>query len=221
VRRRDFIKVIAGSMVVRPLAARAQQPGKLPTIGFLGTDPSVWSPWTAAFVQRLRELGWIEGRTIAIEYRWSEGRPERNAGIAAEFVRLNADVIVANGTAAPTVKQATSVIPIVFPLGIDPVGSDLIRSLAQPGGNVTGVTNQQSDLAGKRLELLREALPQLHRLAIMGNVGNTASVLEMREVESAARASARSRAARNPASRGYRSRLRLAQGPNGRTLRCG
>jgi putative tryptophan/tyrosine transport system substrate-binding protein len=188
VRRRDFIKVIAGSMVVRPLAARAQQPGKLPTIGFLGTDPSVWSPWTAAFVQRLRELGWIEGRTIAIEYRWSEGRPERNAGIAAEFVRLNADVIVANGTAAPTVKQATSVIPIVFPLGIDPVGSDLIRSLAQPGGNVTGVTNQQSDLAGKRLELLREALPQLHRLAIMGNVGNTASVLEMREVESAARA---------------------------------
>jgi putative tryptophan/tyrosine transport system substrate-binding protein len=187
-RRRDFITLVSGTAISWPLAATAQQASKLPIIGFLGSNASAWRPWTEAFVGRLRELGWIEGRTIAIEYRWSEGRPERNAEIAAEFARLNADVIVANGTAAPTVKQATSVIPIVFPLGIDPVGSDLIRSLAQPGGNVTGVTNQQSDPAGKRLELLREALPQLHRLAIMGNVGNTASVLEMREVESAARA---------------------------------
>jgi len=187
VRRRDFIKVVAGSIAVWPLAARAQQPGKLPIIGFLGTDASAWSSYTAAFVQRLRELGWIEGRTIAIEYRWSEGRPARNAEIAAEFVRMKVDVIVTNAFAASTVKQATSVIPIVFPLGIDPVGSNLIGSLAQPGGNVTGLTNQQSDLAGKRLELLREVLPRLRRLAIMGNVGFPQAVLEMGKVQAEAR----------------------------------
>jgi putative tryptophan/tyrosine transport system substrate-binding protein len=187
VRRRDFIKVIAGSMTAWPLAARAQQPGKLPTVGFLGTDALFWSTYTAAFVQRLRELGWIEGRTIAIEYRWSEGDPARNAEIAAEFVRMKVDVILTNTTAARTVKQATSVIPIVFPLGIDPVGGGLIGSLAQPGGNVTGVTNQQSDLAGKRLELLREVLPRLRRLAIIGNVGSPQAVLEMGEVQAGAR----------------------------------
>jgi len=186
-RRRTFIEGIAVLAAAWPLAARAQQPGKLPTIGFLGTEASVWSPYTAAFVQRLRELGWIEGRTIAIEYRWSEGRPERNAEIAAEFVRMKVDVIVTNAFAASTVKQATSVIPIVFPLGIDPVGSDLIKSLAQPGGNVTGVTTLQSDLAGKRLELLREVLPRLRRLAIMGNVGFPQGVLEMGKVQAEAR----------------------------------
>jgi putative ABC transport system substrate-binding protein len=186
-RRRAFIKLIGGSAAAWPLAARAQQPGKLPTIGFLGTEASVWSPWTAAFVQRLRELGWIESRTIAIEYRWSEGRPARHAEIAAEFVRMKVDVIVTNAFAAATVKQATSVIPIVFPLGIDPVGGDLIGSLAQPGGNVTGLTAQQSDLAGKRLELLREVLPRLRRLAIMANVGFPQAVLEMGEVQAGAR----------------------------------
>ena len=185
--RRKFITLLGGAAVVWRSAARAQQPGKLPTIGFLGTDASVWSPWTAAFVQRLRELGWTEGRNIAIEYRWSEGRPARHAEIAAEFVRMKVDVIVTNAFAASTVKQATSVIPIVFPLGIDPVGSDLIGSLAQPGGNVTGLTTQQSDLAGKRLELLREVLPRLRRLAVMGNAGNRAAVLEMGEVQAAAR----------------------------------
>jgi putative tryptophan/tyrosine transport system substrate-binding protein len=186
-RRREFIAFVGSTAVAWPLAARAQQPGKLPTIGFLGTDASVWSPWTAAFVQRLRELGWIEGHTIAIEYRWSEGRPARHAEIAAEFVRMKVDVIVTNAFAARTVKQATSVIPIVFPLGIDPVGGDLIASLAQPGGNVTGVTAQQSDLAGKRLELLREILPRLRRLAIIGNVGFPQAVLEMGEVRAGAR----------------------------------
>ena len=186
-RRRAFIEGIAASAAAWPLAARAQQPGKLRTIGFLGTDASVWSPWTAAFVQRLRELGWIEGRTIAIEYRWSEGRPARNAEIAAEFVRMKVDVIVTNAFAASTVKQATSVIPIVFPLGIDPVGSNLIGSLAQPGGNVTGLTAQQSDLAGKRLELLREVLPRLRRLAIIGNVGFPQAMLEIGEVQAVAR----------------------------------
>jgi putative ABC transport system substrate-binding protein len=132
-RRREFIRLFSSTVVAWPVGARAQQPGKLPTIGFLGSDASAWSPYTAAFVQRLRELGWIEGRTIAIEYRWSEGRSARNAEIATEFVRMKVDVIVTNAFAASTVKQATSIIPIVFPLGIDPVGSDLIRSLAQPG----------------------------------------------------------------------------------------
>src|SRR6516165_5566597 len=116
-RRRDFIKGVANSAAAWPLAARAEQAAKLPTIGFLGTDASAWSPYTAVFVQRLRELGWIEGHTIAIEYRWSEGRPARNAEIAAEFVRMKVDVIVTNAFAASAVKQATSVIPIVFPLG--------------------------------------------------------------------------------------------------------
>jgi len=186
-RRRDFIKGIAGSAVAWPLAARAQQAGKLPTIGFLGSNASAWRPWTEAFVARLRELGWIEGRTIAIEYRWSEGRPERFAEISAEFVRLHADVIVANGTAVPTVKQATSAIPIVFPITVDPVGGGLVASLARPGGNVTGLSVQQSDAAGKRLELLREVVPRLRRLAIMANVGNPQAVLEMGEVQAAAR----------------------------------
>ena len=186
-RRREFITLVGGAVAGWPLAARAQQAGKLPTIGFLGSDASAWSPYTAAFVQRLRELGWIEDRTIAIQYRWSEGRAARNAEIAAEFVRLKVDVIVTNAFAASAVKQATSVIPIVFPLGIDPVGGDLIGSLAQPGGNVTGLTTQQSDLAGKRLELLREVLPRLRRLAIVGHVGFPQAVLEMGKVQAEAR----------------------------------
>jgi putative ABC transport system substrate-binding protein len=155
-------------------------------IGFLGSDASAWSPWTAAFVERLHALGWIKGHTIAIEYRWSEGRPERVAEIAAEFVRLKVDVIVTNGDAAPTVKRATAVIPIVFVLANDPVGGGLVASLARPGGNVTGLSVQQSDAASKRLELLREVVPGLRRLAIIINVGYPQAVLEMGEVQAAA-----------------------------------
>ena len=144
-------------------------------------------PWVYAFAARRRELGWIEGRTIAIEYRWSEGRPERYAEIAAEFVRHNVDVIVTVGSAVPIVKQATSTIPIVFAVGIDPVGSGLVASLAKPGGNVTGLSIQANELAGKRLELLREVMPQLRRLAIMFNADNTQPVLEMGETQAEAR----------------------------------
>src|SRR5947209_19562624 len=154
-KRRKFISLLGGAVAAWPLGARAQQ-AKLPTIGFLGsTTSAAQSQLTAAFVQRLRELGWIEGRTIAIEYRWSEGRTERNAEIAAEFVRLKVDVIVTNNFALPTLMQATEVIPIVFPLGTDPVGGGLVASLARPGGNITGLSMQSTDLAGKRLELLR------------------------------------------------------------------
>jgi len=186
-KRREFISLIGSASVAWPLAARAQQEGKLPTIGVLGVDASLWSAWTAAFVQRLRELGWIEGRNIAIEYRWAQGRPERYAEIAAEFVRLKVDVIVTNSIGAAASKQATAVIPIVFAIAPDPVGSGLVTSLARPGGNVTGLSIQATDLAGKRLELLREVVPRLGRLAIMADVGNPQVVLEMDEVQAAAR----------------------------------
>src|SRR6202048_3800146 len=170
--RREFITLLGGAAAAWPFAARAEQPAKLPTIGFLGADASAFSPWTAAFVARLGELGWIEGKTIAIEYRWSQGRSERYAEIAAEFVRLKVDVIVTVGSAVPIVRQATAVIPIVFALATDPVGTGLVASLARPGGNVTGLSVQATELTGKRLEFARELVPQLHRLAIMFNVGN-------------------------------------------------
>src|SRR5215510_9690778 len=186
-KRRDFITLLGGAAAVWSLAARAQQAGKLPTIGFLGADATAFSPWTAAFVAHLRELGWIENRNVGIEYRWSEGRTERYAEIAAEFVRLKVDVIVTVGSAVPTVRQATSVIPIVFAVAIDPVGNGLVASLAKPGGNVTGLSLQAANLAGKRIELLREVIPQLHRLAIIFNFGNAQPVLEMGETQAAAR----------------------------------
>jgi putative tryptophan/tyrosine transport system substrate-binding protein len=185
-RRREFISLLGGAAVVWPLVARAQQPPKLPTIGFLGGDASGWTTWTAAFTKRLRELGWIEGRTIAIEYRWSEGRPERMAEIAAEFVRLKVDLILTNDSSVPALKQATSMIPIVFVLGYDPVGTGLVNSLARPGGNITGLSNRSPELAGKRLELLREALPKVRRLALMANVAYPGSLLEIRELQAVA-----------------------------------
>jgi putative ABC transport system substrate-binding protein len=186
--RREFITLLGGAAATWPLAAHAQQPAKLPTIGFLGAaTAAVQRQWIDAFVQRLRELGWIEGRTIAIEYRWGEGREERFAEVAAEFVRLKVDIIVTSGTVAVmAAKQATSMIPIVFATAGDPVGNRLVASLARPGGNVTGLSNQSPDLAGKRIELLREVVPGLRRLAIMGNIGNPFAALEMREVQAAA-----------------------------------
>jgi putative ABC transport system substrate-binding protein len=186
-RRREFIAGV-GVAGAWPLAARAQNMGRVPVIGFLGTGASsFWSHWVAAFVQRMRELGWIEGRTIAIEFRWAEGRSERYAEIAAELVRLQVDVIVTTGIAIVAVKQATSVIPIVFAVAADPVGTGLVASLARPGGNVTGVSSLAADLAGKRLELLRQVVPGLGRLAIMGNADYPASVLEMGEIRATAR----------------------------------
>jgi putative ABC transport system substrate-binding protein len=187
--RRDFITLIGGAVAAWPLAARAQQAGKLPTIGILGSStPSTQSHWYAAFTQRLRELGWIDSRTVAVEYRWAEGRDERYTEIAAEFVRRKVDVIVTSGTAGGVAaKQATSVIPIVFAAAGDPVGTGLVASLARPGGNVTGLSIQQTDLVGKRLELLREVIPGLRRLAILVNVGNPLAVVERGEVQAAAR----------------------------------
>jgi putative tryptophan/tyrosine transport system substrate-binding protein len=187
-RRREFITLFGGAGAW-PLVARAQQPGKPPTIGFMGSTTSpVAAQWVASFVQRLRELGWLEGRDVAIEYRWAEGRDERAAEIAAEFVRRKVDVIVTSGTGMVLgAKQATSVIPIVFAAAGDPVGTGLVASLARPGGNVSGLSSQTAETAGKRLELLREIVPGLGRLAILANVGNPIVVLDMREVQAAAR----------------------------------
>jgi putative tryptophan/tyrosine transport system substrate-binding protein len=191
-KRREFITLLgsaAASLISWPLAGRAQQPGKVPVIGFMGgSTASSQGPWAAAFAKRLRELGWIEGRTVAIEYRWAEGKSERVAEIIAEFVRLKVDVIVTHSNPlVAAAKQATSLIPIVFGAAGDPVGTGLVASLARPGGNVTGLSLQQTDTAGKRLELLREVVPGFRRLAIMANVDNGGAVLEMTDVQTAAR----------------------------------
>ena len=186
-RRRQFLAVLSGAAASVPIAARAQQPAKLPTIGFLvpGT-PESHGKWVAAFAQRLSELSWIEGRTVAIEYRWAEGRNERMAEIAAEFVRLKVDVIVTSGDGAIASKQATSVIPIVFAAYGDPVAFGIVTSLARPGGNVTGLTVQPTaEIAGKRLDLLREVIPGFRRLSIMANVGNRAYQQELGEIQAA------------------------------------
>ena len=187
-RRRDFITLVGGA-AAWPLAARGQQTGKLPIIGFLGySAASAASAWVAAFVQRLRELGWIENRDIAIEYQWAEGRIDRLAEIATAFVGLNVKVIVTYGTpGALAAKRATSNIPIVFALVGDPVGTGVVTTLARPGANLTGLSNEAVDLHGKRLELVREAVPGLRRIAILGNSSNPSSALEMNGVLSLAR----------------------------------
>jgi putative ABC transport system substrate-binding protein len=187
VRRRKFISLIGSVAAAWPLAARAQQTGKLPTIGFLGAaSASSWTSWTAAFVDRLRGLGWVEGRTVAIEYRWAEGRSVRFVEIAAEFVRLKVDVIVTSGGAVLQAEKATSTIPIVFAIASDPVGTGMVASFARPGGNATGLSLESPNLAGKRLELLRAAVSGVHRLAVLADMANPAAIHEMDEVKTAA-----------------------------------
>jgi putative ABC transport system substrate-binding protein len=187
-RRRDFVKGIAGSAIAWPLAASAQQPARLPTIGLLGsTNAAGLGPSIAAFVARLREHGWIEGRTVTIEYEFGEGSIERYSAIAAEFVRRKVDVIVTSSTpAVAAAKNATSKIPIVFAAAGDPVATGLVESLAHPGGNVTGLGFQTIDTAGKRIQLLRQIIPDLKRLAVLGNPGDPASAAEMLAAGSAA-----------------------------------
>jgi len=187
IRRREFITLLGGAAASWPLAARAQQPAK--AIGFLGANsPALQSQWTAAFVQRLRELGWIESRTIAIEYRWAEGRFDRSPALVAELIQRKVDVIVTHATAnVVAAMQVTSLVPIVFTTVADPVGNKLVTSLARPGGNVTGLSNQVPDLVGKRLELLRELVPGLRRLAMMVNVAVSNIVVELGEVQAAGR----------------------------------
>src|SRR5262249_9608036 len=160
--------LLGGAAAAWPLAARAQSPGKLPTVGFLGAGTaSTYDQRAVVFMQRLGELGWIEHRTVAVEVRWAESRTERYNEVVAEFVRLKVDVIVTMGTPPPVAaKRATSTIPIVFTVVGDALGSGSVASLARPGGNVTGLSIQQTDTASKRLELLREIVPGLRPLAI-------------------------------------------------------
>jgi putative tryptophan/tyrosine transport system substrate-binding protein len=184
--RREFITGL-GSAAAWPSAARGQQAGRVRTIGFVGGNASTWTPWTAAFAERLRVLGWIEGRTVTIDYRWTEGRPERIVEIAAELVRRKVDVIVTNQQSAAALRDATSVIPIVFVFAIDPVGSELVASLGRPGGNITGLSLQTAETAVKRLQLLRELVPRLRRLAIIAHVEDRGALLETAQIEAAAR----------------------------------
>lgn len=187
-RRREFIALVGGAAAAWPITAGAQQSGKVPTIGFLGaTTPSVWSAFVTAFLQRLRELSWIDGSTVVIEYRWAQGRDELYAQFASEFVHRKVDVIVTAGTDATlAVKKTTSEIPVVFAAVGDPVGTGLVASLAHPGGNVTGLSNEQTDLAGYRLELLHEVVPSVRRVALLGNIGSPLILLEMKAAEEAA-----------------------------------
>ena len=189
-RRREFIALLGSGVAGWPLALRAQQAAKLPTIGFLGANNASFERGsTDAFVQRLRELGWIDNRTVASEYRWAEGREARFAEIATEFVRLKVDVIFTYATPSSiAAKRATAVIPIVFAAAGDPVGSGIVASLARPGGNITGLSIQQTDLASKRLEILRELLPGLRTLAILVDTGASNSDLERGEAQTAANA---------------------------------
>lgn len=184
-KRRDFIRFIASASATWPAAARAQQ---LPTIGVLGANSSSSQrQWTEAFVQRLRELGWIEGSTVAIEFRWADGRSERYGEIAAEFARRNVAIIVTSGgSAVRAAKQSTQEIPIVFATAGDPVVNGLVASLARQGGNVTGLSIQSPELAAKRLELLREIVPGLRRMALMYNVDSPVALPEVAGIDSAA-----------------------------------
>ena len=186
--RRQFIRGFCSGVIAWPLAAYAQQVSNPRRIGVLGADATVWRPWIAAFAVRLRELGWLEGETIAIDYRWAEGSSQRVSEVAAEFLRQNVDVIVSYGSAVTTLKQATTTIPIVFAVAFDPVRGGLVQSLAKPGGNVTGMSIQQPDLVAKRLELLRATIPHLRRLVVLANAGYAEPMLEADRVKSTAQA---------------------------------
>jgi putative tryptophan/tyrosine transport system substrate-binding protein len=187
--RRGFISLLGGAAASWPLAAHAQQASERPKIGFLGvSSSSSWTQWTAAFIGRLGELGWNDGRNVAIEYRWAEGRDERYAEIAAEFVRLKVDVILTGGSGTRAVMRTTSTIPIVFALAVDPIAAGLVTSLARPGGNVTGLSAVSTETASKRLQILSEVIPGLRRLGVLGNVGTPGVADEMREVLTAAQA---------------------------------
>ena len=187
-KRREFITLLGGAAAACPFAARAQQTPGLPSIGCSRPmTASVENQRVAAFVQRLRELGWVEGRTVAIKVRWGERRSERTAEIVAEFVGEKVDVIVAAGAATVlAAEQGTSVVPIVLAGAGDPLSTGFVVRLARPGGDVADLSFPQNDLAGKHLELLREVVPALRRLAILANAGNPVTLLDLRKVEAAA-----------------------------------
>jgi len=172
VRRRAFLGTLAGTLLAAPLAAEAQQPaGKVYRVGFLGTaTSSLMSTWLTAFREGLRERGYVEGKNIAMEYRWGEGKPERFPGLAAELVKLKVDLILTSGPqAVRAVQHATTTIPIVMAVIEDPVKRGFVTSLARPGGNITGLSFQDSELVTRRLQLLKEVLPGVTRVGVLWN----------------------------------------------------
>jgi putative ABC transport system substrate-binding protein len=186
--RRAFLAALGGAAAM-PLAARAQRAGTHRVVGVLGpATPASWQLWSARFERRLHELGWVKGGNLTVEYRWSDGHNERLPALATELVRSRADVIVTTGTGVSAARRATSDIPIVFAIGRDPIGDGLVASLARPDGNVTGLSTQATDLAGKRLSLLREIVPGVRKLAILNEIEDQASLHERREAEAAAHA---------------------------------
>jgi putative tryptophan/tyrosine transport system substrate-binding protein len=186
--RRRVLAALGGAMAMRPFTARAQSAANIPTIGYMGAaDASVDREWVAAFVQRLSERGWNEGRTITMINRWAEGHRERYPEILEEFVRRNVNVILTYSTPAVlAAKQKTSVIPIVFPSAGDPVATGLIASFVHPGGNVTGLSFQTTDTAGKRVQYLRQVCPDLRLLAILHDTHDPGSSAELRATQTAA-----------------------------------
>ena len=185
--RRAFVNALTLGILAAPLAAGAQQPAKVPRIGFLFYGSPGPSPELDAFRQGLRELGYLEGQNIAIEYRFAGGRVERLPELAAELVRLKLDVIVTPGTPASlAAKQATSTIPIVFAGVAEAVGAGLIANFARPGGNITGLTSISAELGGKRLELLKEVAPKASRVAVLYNPADRANVLVLKELQESA-----------------------------------
>jgi putative ABC transport system substrate-binding protein len=187
-KRREFIALLGGAALAWPLAARAQQAGKVYRIGLFSAGTDTFRKTWLALADGLRELGWIEGKNVLFERRFAENQLDRLPGLAAELVRLDVDLIVTGGTLAPlAAKQATATIPIVMGAAGDPVGSGLVASLARPGGNVTGLSLMAPDLGGKRLELLKEILPGISRVAILWNAANPYPALVFRETQDAAR----------------------------------
>src|SRR5947209_7878962 len=188
VRRRQFV-FAAAALLASPLAAHAQQAAKIPRIGLLSSfSPSNTALWHKAFRQGLLELGWVEGKNIGIEYRYAEGTSDRLPGLAADLVRLKVDIIVAAITPeALAAKNATNTIPIVVASMGDPVESRLVESLAHPGGNLTGLTNIPAEQVGKRLELLKEIIPKLSRVAVLWDPQNPTSTVAWKEIQLPAR----------------------------------
>jgi putative ABC transport system substrate-binding protein len=185
-KRRAFVVSMAG-VALSPNRTRAQ-PSKGPTIAIIGTSETAWRRQTASFEHRLAELGWMPGRTIEIDYRWTEGDGQKIRAAAEAVVANKVAMIVAAANAVATTRKVTASIPIVFPLAIDPVGAGFVDTLAKPGGNVTGLSMQAADLSGKRVELLRRALPGLKRLGVLANLSNPGVVRELTECQAAARA---------------------------------
>jgi putative ABC transport system substrate-binding protein len=184
-RRREFITLLAAAAAAPPVA-RAQRAG-IPTIGFLGpTTPQIWSSWTSAFVDRFAQLGWVDGRTVNIAYRWANGHMDRASKLATELVALKVDLIVTSGSATAEAMKATSQIPIVFALASEPLATGFVASLARPGGNVTGLSLEAPDLGGKRLGYLRHAVPEARRLAVLSDVAYLASKLDRDHITAAA-----------------------------------